>query len=295
MNIDTYVRLFRGRGDAYGAWWGKAVKEPLTVDHFHRHLTSPYDEDWIGVYNVIGERCSWGAVDIDYDDLDLARNISRALHLRGIPAWIEKSTRGWHVWVFPEDRLVPASVMRRALTAACLAVDYSPKEVFPKQDKASGSKLGNYVRLPCNGLFSTGDHTPRLFEGMNLQNFDQYLTQMDEDRAASDALHELDMLLPRPQAVDITVDFEAGLEVQDVVRKLGGLAYRIWRDGPLHGSDRSTTLVHLARLAAEGGLSPDETLAILRSSDMRWGKGFMERGQSGEDIMSKIIDKAFAG
>jgi hypothetical protein len=295
MNLlERFVHLFRGRGDAHGSWPGGAVREPLEVGHFHRHLTSPTDADWIGVYNVIGERCSWGAVDIDYDDHDLATNIRRALHRRDIPAWTERTTRGWHVWVFPADRLVEASVMRRALTAACLAVSYSPKEVFPKQDRATGGKLGNYVRLPCNGVLSTGGHTPRLFEGMTRANFEAYLVQMDEDRAETEALVALDALLPRPQAVDISVDYSHDLYLEPILSRLPGLVFRIWRDGPLPGSDRSNNLVHLAHLMAAEDVDPQEALAVIRSCDQRWGKGFLDRGKTGEDIIQRILEKAYA-
>jgi len=67
----------------------------------------------------------------------------------------------------------------------------------------------------------------------------------------------------------------------------------VWRDGPLPGSDRSTTLVHLARLCAEQDLPPQETLQILTSADRRWGKDFMDRGAAGEGIIQRIISKAY--
>ena len=72
---EVFVQLFRGRGDAFGTWAGGAVRERVTPDMFERHLLSTNPEDWFGVYNVIGERCSWGCVDIDTDDVVLAYNI----------------------------------------------------------------------------------------------------------------------------------------------------------------------------------------------------------------------------
>jgi hypothetical protein len=78
------------------------------------------------------------------------------------------------------------------------------------------------------------------------------------------------------------------------VDNLQGLAYTIWRDGPLPGSDRSTILVHLARLLAEQDMHPQDALAVLADADRRWGKGFLDRGSAGELIMRRIIDKAYA-
>lgn len=297
---ETFVRLFRGRADAYGSWPGGCVREELTPDHFQRHLHSADEADWIGVYNVINTRCSWGAVDIDTDDFPLARNIRQALHQRGVPAWIEQTTRGYHVWVFPADQLVNAATMRRALTAACKAVDYHPREVFPKQDRVSGKGFGNYVRLPFNGYCasSTPHHIPRTFmefvhDGHWL-TFEEFLSEMDTNRASTEALKELAELTPSPQAVDISVDYQVGLQGDGSLADLGGLAYRIWRDGPLHGNDRSTTLVHLARLLADDGTDPQQAMGVLRSADERWGKGFIQRGTAGELIMDRILAKAYA-
>ena len=287
-DVDLFVSLFRGRGDAYGSWTGGCVRQPLTRAHFQWHLHSDRESDWIGVYNVIGSACSWGCVDIDTKDLELARNIRTALAVRDVPSWIEQTTRGYHVWVFPEPGLVDASVMKRALTAACRAVQYQPKEVFPKQTSATGTKLGNYVRLPMNGFYSRNHPLARRF----LFTGQESLYMMNEYRASVAVLEQLAQLLPPPQVGDITVDLQAGLEVEDVVSRLGGLAYRIWHDGPLPGSDRSTTLVHLAKLAAEGGLTPDETMAIVRSADDRWGKDFISRGEAGVDILTKIVSAA---
>ena len=120
------------------------------------------------------------------------------------------------------------------------------------------------------------------------------LDDMEADRVPHEALHELAALVPSSQPVDISVDWQAGLEVEPLVRQLGGLAYRIWRDGPLYGSDRSTTLVHLTRLCAEQEFTIDQSMAVLRSADDRWGKGFMQRGEAGREILERIVAKAYS-
>lgn len=299
--VELFVRLFRGRGDARGSWNGPALREPVTPEHFHRHLSSPDERDWFGSYNVIGTMCSWGCIDIDTDDHPLACNIRGALAVKGITSWIEQTTRGYHVWVFPADPLVEAATMRRALTAACFAVGYSPKEVFPKQTKVSSGGLGNFVRLPYNGYWSHGEHVPRMIVG-HVTYCAQYgdgafhalLTEMDAKRASTSRLSELAELLPCPQPVGVSVDMQGEVHEEEVVAGLGGLAYTIWRDGPLPGSDRSTILVHLARLLAEQDMPPQDAFAVLASADRRWGKRFLDRGSAGEDIVRRIIEKAYA-
>ena len=68
--------------------------------------------------------------------------------------------------------------MRNALLAACHATGYRPKEVFPKQEQALGSTLGNYVRLPLNGVYASPrvSDTRRFLEGT--------LVEMDQQAPA---------------------------------------------------------------------------------------------------------------
>jgi hypothetical protein len=247
---------------------------------------------------VIGTLCSWGCVDIDTDDLPLARNIWSALAFKNVTSWIEQTTRGYHIWVFPQQPLVEAATMRRALTAACLAVGYSPKEVFPKQTKVNAGGLGNFVRLPYNGYWSDGEHVPRMFvahtDYLTRQGdpLDALLHAMDGCRTPTLILEGLAACLPET-ARTVSVDLDDLADIEGVVANLSGLAYRIWRDGPLPGSDRSNTMVSLARLCAEQDLPPQQCLSVLVSADRRWGKDFMDRGVAGEAIIERIIDKAY--
>jgi hypothetical protein len=297
--VELFVSLFRGRADARGSWSGPAIRDHLTPEHFHRHLSSADERDWFGVYNVMGDRCSWGCVDIDTDDYPLASNIHDALWFKGVMSWIEQTTRGYHVWVFPITPLVNASIMRRALTAACHAVGYSPREVFPKQTRVTSTGLGNFVRLPYNGYWSDGEHVPRMMVAHTsfLPEGDDPLCRllgaMTAYRTPTMTLERLAATLPEPEVRSVAIS-DPPSDTEGVVANLHGLAYTIWRDGPLPGSDRSTALVHLARLCAEQDLRPAETLAVLISADARWGKDFMDRGPQGEAIIQRIIDMAYS-
>jgi hypothetical protein len=296
--VERFIKLFRGRGDARGSWGGPAIREPVTPEHFERHIHSADQADWFGVYNVIGTRCSWGCVDIDTDDYPLAQNIRNALGVRGIVSWIEKTARGFHVWVFPEEPLVDAATMRRALTAACHAVHYVPKEVFPKQTKVTAGGLGNFVRLPYNGwLAEPHYHQPRFIVGhvgyaeLFDDALDAVLADMDNHRASTSTLQALADLLPEPQGVHVAVDTHDDSPAP--VEALNGLAYTIWRDGPLEGEDRSDAMVRLAYLMSEQDLPPDDAWKVLRSADLRWGKHFIERGEQGNQIMLRILAKGY--
>jgi len=288
--IESFVHLFRGRGDALGTWGGGCVRTKVTPEHFQRHLYAHEPAEWIGVYNVLGDKCSWGCVDIDESDLPLALNVKASLRVADIPAWIEQTTRGFHIWVFPADLLVSAATMRYALTAACLAVEYRPKEIFPKQTTVSGESLGNYVRLPLNGALS--NPAPR--DARRFIEVGVTLEDMDRNRAATPALAEAAALAPRPQRVDISVDIEAGLDAESAVREIGGLAYWLWRDGPAFDHDRSSTLARLAHQLVAHDVSADQAYAIVASADQRWGK-FSNRSDAGVAELTKIVSNAYGG
>lgn len=298
--VGLFVRLFRGRSDAYGSWAGpRAVREQLTPEHFERHLTSDSEEDWIGTYNVIGQSCSWGCVDIDIDDLTLATNVRMALWRKDVPSWIEKTTRGYHVWVFPAGDLVDADTMRRALTAACHVIGYTPKEVFPKQTKVSAAGLGNWVRLPYNGWYSDQGHDSRRFiEHVDFIDhhpdaFVALLQRIDSDRAMPWDLENLAKLAPARQQGHVDIHLDRGLDVEPLVQSLGGVIQRLWRDGPRFGHDRSSTLARLAHECHDRDVGADDAFAIVVTADDRWGKGFLDRGEGGIEIIRRIIENAY--
>ena len=140
------MSLFGGRTDAHGTWEGGSKKSPVSYETFAKHL---YGEELIGIYPLTdGSTVRWGCSDIDIDDLDSARNLQVAFGMKSIPSFVEKTVRGFHVWVFAND-WIPAPIMRRAFLSAHEVIGLAPKEVNPKQEQVNG--LGNYVRLPYPG------------------------------------------------------------------------------------------------------------------------------------------------
>lgn len=312
--VAQFHALFRGRNDAYGAWNGMAVRQPLTAEVTERHLTSDNPQDWIGTYPLGHKKCMWGCIDIDGGDFpregvvtrdgydrkdpafhdwqamfDLGVLLVDALRVIDVHAYLERTRNGYHVWVFPEDPPIVARIMRRALMAACQVVGYDPKEVNPKQETLEGDKLGNYVRLPYYGALAEDEEgqPDRYFVTLTNQplNLRQFLTVVE--RTPVDNLRYAAGLW-KPPVVEHVIDTEAGLEAEPLLYLLDGLAYTIWKDGPLPGKDRSSTLVHLAHLCAERGLTAQQTFTVVRSADQRHGRKFADREDGDERIMELV-------
>jgi hypothetical protein len=271
-----FMTLFRGRGDVYGSWDGGCIRKPLNDETFWNHL---HGHELVGVYPLVpinGEyRCVWGCSDIDIDDLDAARNLETAFMLKGIKAWVEKTRKGYHIWVF-STKSVTAATMRRAFLAAHQVIDYPPTEVNPKQENPNGG-FGNYVRLPYpSALDFDSERVETRFryilddedKQMSLQ---QFVPIALESRATPEQLETIASLWVPPPSREIRFT-ETDLDTQTVLNKLNGLCFTIWRDGPTPGSDRSLTMYRLACKARDIGLVPEEVVVLIKSADLRWGK-----------------------
>jgi hypothetical protein len=300
--VDQFISFFRGRGDCYGSWTGGCIKQPLTRHHFEQHLTSG---PFIGVYPLIGDKVSWGCIDIDGKDhpLDvergiwdwptmrvIANNLQAVFAVKQVHVHLEQTANGIHCWVFPVEPLVAAETMRRALMAGCTAIKYTPKEVNPKSLNGGKTGIGNYVRLPYPGALRRPENERFFYDsdGECIHPQDFVNTAQRTTTAALETCARLWTPPPPPQTV---VNLDAGLDAQPFIPLLDGLSYGIWKDGPLPGSDRSTTLARLAHLLAERGLPANVAYAVLRSADQRWGK-FHTR-QDGPEQLARFIERAY--
>lgn len=289
-----FMMLFRGRGDAYGSWEGGCVRSPLTEDSFYRHLNG---DELIGVYPHVyirdGWKCVWGCTDIDVEDLDAAANIKSAFAMKNVPSWIERTRKGYHVWVFVEKGSVATTrVMRRAFLAAHQAVNYPAKEVNPKQEDP-GKGYGNYVRLPYPDGFNEPIGANRYMldvyeHPLQLREFLEAVE--DGGRASLDALQSIADMYKEPERRTVVIN-DVSDDVNHILPKLNRAAFVYWQDGPIHGRDRSTTLVRLAHLLEQSGLEPTDAFAILKSADLRWGKFHMRN--DGEEQIMKIISHVY--
>lgn len=267
--IDHFMNLFRGRGDVRWNWATKRAEYgPVTKVHFERHLTSADPNDWLGAYPLLGHLCSWGAVDIDHtDDPTIAVNLKAALAYKDVPAWVERTDHGFHVWCFPENPpgLVEAETMRGALYAACAAIGYEPREVNPKQPQAK--KVGNLVRVPYNGALARENPyvTRRLWDEQRnpLPAYDlQYVDQ--KGRAPVHALEAIAKLWTPPERSNAELG-EALPISKTITDKMSGRTFTIFRDGPINGADRSGTMLRLAAACAGDGMEPAEIKSALHA------------------------------
>jgi hypothetical protein len=212
-----------------------------------------------------------------------------AFAIKDIKAWVEKTRKGYHIWVFA-DSLVPAATMRRAFLAAHQAINYPAKEVNPKQESA-GTGYGNYVRLPYpNAYEGRLDERIILDEEDNPMGLHSFLSEALQHRTTISHLEGIAELYRAPQRVH-AVQEEASGDVRTLLRKAGAVPYVIWRDGPLEGTDRSSTLFRLACKLRDNDVTAGEALSILRSADGRWGKFYLRA--DGEQELIKIVERSY--
>ena len=65
----------------------------------------------------------------------------------------------------------------------------------------------------------------------------------------------------------------------------------IWRDGPLAGRDRSSTLAKLGHECVRSGLNPSQTRVVVDDADRRWGK-YYGRANGALEI-DKLVERVF--
>lgn len=295
QDVIRYATLFAGRGDAYGSEHGGSIKQKVTEFVIHDHLVHGGDKA-IGIYPLVkidGEFVvRWGCTDIDLGDAESwphAVNLRTVFNTLGIQSWIERSrSKGYHVWVFT-DQWVPATMMRHAFLFAHQIAGVPATEVNPKQTDDSKLKvgLGNYVRLPYPGNSPAGRRV-MFFETNNELKRDHFVDMALSTRNSIDAIAKVAaMYVPPPPKPRVDIDTNYDGDLGHLVGQLPGLAFTIFRDGPLDGKDRSTTLSRLAAKIAEAGFTPAETLALLVDADRRWGK-FYDRADGLDQLESMV-------
>ena len=282
--IEVFADVFAGRSDAYGGWEGWSIAKPVSYKTYGNHL---YGQELIGIYPLREDSTvKWGCSDIDTDDLDAARNLQTALMVKGIKSYVEKTRRGYHVWVFADD-WIPAWIMRRALLVAHQVINYPAKEVNPKQEESEA--LGNYVRLPYpNGMNELPENRYMLTPNDAPMDFDAFIGEVEENLVS---VHQLKPLADKfivPQRRIVT-PIETDKDVREALAFVNGLIATIWKNGPLEGRDRSNTLCRLVHKMHTYGTPAKYAYVILKDADKRWGK-FHQREDCDEQLM-----KIFSG
>ena len=279
------MSLFGGRTDAHGTWEGGSKKSPVSYETFAKHL---YGEELIGIYPLTdGSTVRWGCSDIDIDDLDSARNLQVAFGMKSIPSFVEKTVRGFHVWVFAND-WIPAPIMRRAFLSAHEVIGLPPKEVNPKQEEANG--LGNYVRLPYPGGI---DYIPES-RYMLFKKDDTPMTLKQFLESAQESRVNINLLRPlaekhRPKTRAVLDQLQTSASVQEALTHVNAFVKNIWRNGPFESRDRSNTLCKMVHKMHEHGTPMNMAYIILADADKRWGK-FHLRTDCVEQLVKIVED-----
>jgi len=294
--LDTFMELFRGRGDVYGHEEGRCVKQPLTPDVFRRHLDGT---EAIGVYPMVPHRGDfwvvWGCSDIDVEDLSAARNIQQALHAAGVEAWVERSrSKGYHVWVFA-TKPVTAAAMRRMLLCAHQVADYPAREVNPKQETLTPNKYGNYVRLPYWNARDLGAIHRRILDDNDQPlPIQEFVERALANRTDPDTINRLAALWkpPAQPSHGVNINITGDETLDDAMQYLSPLGKVIWRDGPLPEADRSRTLTKLAHECYRSHMTPSMCKIVLRTADLRWCKYHL-RADGGDMELDKLVMRAY--
>lgn len=283
--IEKFMSLFGGRTDAHGTWEGGSKKSPVSYETFAKHL---YGEELIGIYPLTdGSTVRWGCSDIDVDDLDAARNLQTALRVKSVPSYVEKTARGFHVWVFAND-WIPAPIMRRAFLSAHEVIGLPPKEVNPKQEEANG--LGNYVRLPYPGGIDAIPENRYMLSDRddNPMTLKQFLDSTSEARVNINLLRPL-AERHRPKTRAVLDQLQTSASVQEALTHVNAFVKNIWREGPFESRDRSNTLCKMVHKMHEHGTPMNMAYIILHDADKRWGK-FHLRSDCVEQLVKIVED-----
>ena len=293
-----YISLFRGRGDVYGHDEGRCVKEQLTNEVFQKHFSG---EAPIGIYPMVPHAeqfyVAWGCVDFDTSDADQnAVKLHDALMEAGIVSWIEKSrSKGFHVWVFAE-RAVLAEDMRNMLIVASHVAETPTTEVNPKQTTLKAGQYGNYVRLPYPNMADRSTDRQRIFhrnyvesgDFKNPMDFSDFVSTAMSLRTSQETIKRIaSMYQPPKQATVVVNDYVYDATLSEAMQILSPLGKVIWRDGPLAGKDRSSTLAKLGHETVRSGLNPSQTKIVLMTADKRWGKYHLRH--DGELEIDKLV------
>lgn len=300
--VTMFVGLFAGRDDCRGSWNGGCIRERVTRTHFVNHLFT--QGEGMGVYPAWTDRdktwTRWGCTDIDKteDPVD-AIKIRDVFDSVGVDSWIERTAHGWHVWVFAGGD-VEAKHMRNMFLAAHQIAGVPAKEVNPKQAELAEGQVGNYVRLPYpyNPLPARHERVivqfPPDFTGgvpwvgypMTLSDFVRIARK---NRIPASRVEELAAAYrPPPPPKQIIAPPSGSLD--DAMWKLPTSGRAMFRDGPLPGRDRSSTLARLVHICYESGLPRVDAQELLFDADRRWGK---YQARNNEAELFKLLERVY--
>ena len=291
--------MFAGNPDAYGITLPDGgitvVHGPVTGELLWSHLRGDID---VGIYplrrtNDVGYcDCRWGCIDIDTGDWQEAQTLYDVMAAENLRPHIETSkSKGWHLWVFPED-WVDASTVRCALKEIHLrAFGTLPKEAFPKQETLEPGQLGNFVRLPYYGKAEPGRRVflrdprtpPHISPWASLKNLERlakaFHLRTPEQKGVFKKTVKVPPSMPLEKLREMLMDLPPGLKEWATAER---------------PKDRSRSMVAYCHALRGHGYLPSEAFAILEQLDIRWGGKYAERPDQDKwvlDIVQRVYGR----
>lgn len=284
-HVELFADIFSGRVDVTGTWEGGCSHTKVTTATYKRHLTEP--GSGIGIYPLLNDgKVRWGCVDIDSQDNEHtahAINVVTALTELGCRPHLERTVKGWHVWLFTPT-WTPAPAVRAALTVACQIVDYTPREINPKQTSLEPGKVGNYVRLPYHVDAAIGERWMHTTRGEPIP-FHQWIATVETRAAYTDpqaVTEAADLWIPPPPPVVYTRPAELiGWNPTGLIKRVTGASQGsrnnilYWAskrvaeaadNGAITGGEAAATLSALVEAAVAAGLPRKEAERTARSA-----------------------------
>ena len=168
QKVAIFQRRFSGLTHVYGTYdlqpseagavRARQVKRQVTDTVILAHLSGrqPY-----GVYLLMDDRTRAIVADFDRDDPLLPVECVRQASHYGLAAHIECSKqKGYHVWMFMDDRGVSAAKARAVMRLIVSEVGHPETELFPKQDRLGpGVQYGNFINAPLFGRLVAENRT----------------------------------------------------------------------------------------------------------------------------------------
>jgi hypothetical protein len=302
-----FAQLWRGNPEAFGVTTpvGDCItkREPLLPGLYADHLAGRLD---LGVVPIMpGDRCWWGAIDLDggVGDRDAAYRLrSRIGGQYKLPASVFTSRRrGYHVVVF-FDQPARAWLVREVLVTA-VAEERLPTstEVFPKQVSLAPGAVGNFLRLPYypradpgRRVALGGDGEPidladwlRLVQRATVKQLKDVATGLGLSRPpeARPQLHIVGRLpVEPPQNLPV---LPAAVEDLGLTGPLADLAEHGWREGCGYRTRSEAQQAVLVALVNLG--HPDPVLwAVLSHDKWKIGERTSETGRRRADYARSI-------
>jgi hypothetical protein len=162
-HLTTYQDLFVTRADIHARQNADGSyhlrRERVTDQLLTAHLAG---RATVGLYGLGAlSRAKWLAVDADGENgLDQLQQVYKELESQNLPAQLEQSRRGGHLWLFLDAPLPGAELRRLVKLAAPSAYGL---ELYPKQDKLERTNaVGSLIRGPLGIHRLSGSRYPFL-------------------------------------------------------------------------------------------------------------------------------------